>query len=440
MSSIHLNSYSQHPIRNEIQTEPSKILSITKRIAVYTLTFFDVIADIFQTLLEEPSDQEEESMLKEIDSVYSASNIENNYAAKVQKVQWMLTKKKGKRNSISKETITKIFQYIDTHRVEWEEQSKKENQNIYIHSSLELPRSVQFNLDGSIFIHFNRRVKAGNDKLLGEGHTKNVSLAMEYNTGTWFASSGMKSFNAEKEIKKHQIVKGIEGVVQLHSYVKYISKKGIKKTRLITTLYERGELFNSVQHRLINREEKIQIAISLLKIISKMHEEGILHRDLKLENVCLDKDYHPHIIDIETCCHINDWEDRADFVGTMWYMSPEYANAFLNLDFFEPVTTTKNDDWAMGCLLFSMFSGFPIPWSKYIETKTLDEDSKALKIALETICNLKEAFPEPSEKESISHIIWGLLQLDPSKRITSKQALERFLNSQKKATIDKDVR
>lgn len=331
-----------------------------------------------------------------------------------------IQKMQGKR--VSKETILKIFESIEKHKSEWLEKAAKSKGNLYIPSSPELLRSVQCNTNGSIFIHFNRSECNGRDKLIGKGRFKNVKLAFNYTSGTWFASLAMERVIGEQEIMKSELVKGIDGFVKIESFVTYINKKETEKTRIITQFFEKGDLFESVYASLLNTDQKVKIAKKLLETVSKMHEKGVLHRDLKMENVCLDENLMPIIIDLSSC-HLVENEFEVDGVGSVLFLSPEYAKVELFLDevnTIASVTTTKHEVWALGCLFYIMMTGKPVPW---MLKDSWNADSRILYM----IATLKEDWlKEPEEKKSINHIIWEMLKIDPQERISAEDAYHKL--------------
>ncbi|KAL3932361.1 MAG: hypothetical protein SGBAC_010881 [Bacillariaceae sp.] len=132
--------------------------------------------------------------------------------------------------------------------------------------------------------------------------------------------------------------------------------------------------------------------------ISYMHRRNILFRDLKPENVMIDADGYPNIIDFgfaKVC------EDKAfTFCGTPNYVAPEIV---LNAGHGVGV-----DHWALGVMIYEMLSGENPFWYDGIDTMTLYEI-------------IVKDEPYPLEKEHsdpiVENLIDGLLEKDPSQRL-----------------------
>ena len=91
----------------------------------------------------------------------------------------------------------------------------------------------------------------------------------------------------------------------------------------------------------------------LLECLQYLHEMGITHRDIKLENLLLDEQLNIKIIDFGFSTCIPNEKKIKIFCGTPSYMAPEIVN---KTEYCGPPA----DIWALGVLLFTILSGcFP---------------------------------------------------------------------------------
>ncbi|GMM35785.1 hypothetical protein DASC09_031100 [Saccharomycopsis crataegensis] len=83
--------------------------------------------------------------------------------------------------------------------------------------------------------------------------------------------------------------------------------------------------------------------------VNHLHSSGVSHRDLKIDNVCLDVHGTIKIIDFGTCV-VNDSEQPSTGIyGTDPFISPE-ANGSLTY------YGTKNDLWSLGIILYILLN------------------------------------------------------------------------------------
>ena len=106
--------------------------------------------------------------------------------------------------------------------------------------------------------------------------------------------------------------------------------------------------------------QAIEISAQILEVLGSAHKVGIIHRDVKPENVILaplkDGTYQARILDFGIAKVLQDWEPvgrltmEGTAVGTPWYMSPEQAAGEMKLDH-------RVDLYSVGVMLYELLSG-----------------------------------------------------------------------------------
>jgi len=140
-------------------------------------------------------------------------------------------------------------------------------------------------------------------------------------------------------------------------------------------------------------------AAGILEGLTHMHQRQIVYRDLKPENVLLDKDGYAVIVDFGFSKIVTD--KTYTFCGTPLYLAPEII---LSRGHDRGV-----DYWALGCLVYEMLFGTTPFYARGIDQKGL----------FKRIVRGKWNIPKEHNRVNRSAIefIWGMLQRRPAERL-----------------------
>ncbi len=101
----------------------------------------------------------------------------------------------------------------------------------------------------------------------------------------------------------------------------------------------------------LSPDEAVRIALMICDGLTRAHEKGLIHRDIKPHNILLTRDGTAKVADFGIARAANSVTITysGDMVGSVHYVSPEQARG-------EPVNTTS-DIYSLGCVLYEMVTG-----------------------------------------------------------------------------------
>ena len=165
-------------------------------------------------------------------------------------------------------------------------------------------------------------------KKLGDGATADVFLCEDKNTQQTYAAKILKKEDSsiQNEIKSLSVIHN-ENIINLVSFGEGLltNEEQSKKVSYIILEYcEKGELFNYVFYPQKGFDEYFGRAIFkiILNGIASIHKNGFAHRDLKMENIMLNKDYIVKIADFGFTISIENGLLKTP-LGTLNYAAPE---------------------------------------------------------------------------------------------------------------------
>ncbi|ORY90318.1 kinase-like domain-containing protein [Leucosporidium creatinivorum] len=120
-----------------------------------------------------------------------------------------------------------------------------------------------------------------------------------------------------------------------------------------------------------------------------LHEHGIVHRDIKDENVVLDHEGNVQLIDFGSAAYVKDGKKFDTFSGTLDFAAPEVLRG-------ARYGGKEQDLWALGVLLYVLICGECPFWSPDEAMTGLVEGSRALQ-------SLRSKFPSSPSSTSSSN-------------------------------------
>ncbi|KPA86492.1 putative protein kinase [Leptomonas pyrrhocoris] len=107
--------------------------------------------------------------------------------------------------------------------------------------------------------------------------------------------------------------------------------------------------------RITSEAEMLFMAYQAVQAVSYVHEEGCIHRDIKLQNFVFDLDGNLKLIDFGLACNSLSPPAGDVVAGTVSFMSPEMAHNALHKEKRVSVGVAA-DVWSLGIVLFSIFT------------------------------------------------------------------------------------
>jgi DNA-binding response OmpR family regulator len=247
--------------------------------------------------------------------------------------------------------------------------------------------------------------------LIGEGGTAHVYLASrerddeplvvkilrsEVTANEKSLARFMEEYALVQRVKSPHVARIYDhGTAQEHAY-------------LVMEFFEGGDLQKRLGGKALAPAECLRLFRQLMMALGDIHEKGVLHRDLKPQNLMFRDDGTLAIVDFGIAKHIDaiDMTGAGEILGTPRYMSPEQVQG-KTLDL-------RTDIYSAGVLLYQMLTGGHL----------FDGDS-AVEVALQHLNT--PAPPLPDALAEYQRLLDKLLEKDRDARFRNADEVIGFL-------------
>jgi mitogen-activated protein kinase kinase kinase len=208
-------------------------------------------------------------------------------------------------------------------------------------------------------------------QLIGKGTYGRVYLGMNATTGEFLAVKqvevNQKAAGQDKD-RMREMVAALDqeiDTMQHLDHVNIVQYLGCERKEFSISIfleYISGGSIGSCLRKHGKFEEKVVSSLTrqTLSGLQYLHDQGILHRDLKADNILLDVDGTAKISDFgisKKTDNIYGNDVTNSMQGSVFWMAPEVIRAQ------GQGYSAKVDIWSLGCVVLEMFAGRR-PWSK----------------------------------------------------------------------------
>ncbi|PKC12376.1 Pkinase-domain-containing protein [Rhizophagus irregularis] len=249
---------------------------------------------------------------------------------------------------------------------------------------------------------------------LGEGEFGKVKLGMHVDTNEEVAIKLIRKESVDTPSRLTKIEREI-GVLRSVMHPNIVKLYDVIETEryigIIMEYASGGELFDHIlAHRYLKERDACRLFAQLISGVNYLHQKNIVHRDLKLENLLLDRNRNIIITDFGFANQFNGAHDdlMATSCGSPCYAAPELV---ISEGLY---VGSAVDIWSCGVILYAMLSGY-LPF----DDDPSNPDGDNINLLYKYIINTPLVFPDyvsPGARD----LLRKMLVPDPAKRCDMK--------------------
>lgn len=243
-------------------------------------------------------------------------------------------------------------------------------------------------------------------KKISDGAFSNVYLSKKISTGDLYAIKVISI----KSIKQNNLIRNVlnEKKILLKTQDEYIvtfyhSIAGENNIYLVMEFLQGGDIYsllNTVGS--LNEKQACLYAVQIIMALEGLRSKGIIHRDIKPNNILIAADGRLKLIDfgLSVFCSQQDnvVKDHKHIIGTPDYIAPEIIRS--------DAYTYSVDYWSLGVVIFEMVTGCP-PFNSVTKESIFSNI---------VACNVDWSLLDDCSDE-LKDLLKRLLELNPEKRL-----------------------
>jgi len=247
---------------------------------------------------------------------------------------------------------------------------------------------------------------------LGQGGMSLVYRALDIRTGHSVAVKILKSeYNNDAEfLERFQREAHAAGRMSHHNIVNLLDVGTEGEFRYLVLEYISGNTLKDIikEKGMLNPNTAIQITIRILSALQHAHDNGIIHRDIKPQNVLVNTNGHIKVADFGIARITNTKTiSKGDMViGSVHYSSPEQARG--------NVVEATSDIYSTGIVLYEMLTG-RVP---FIGDNPVTIAMQQVNAAPPPVRDLN-----PSVPPAIASVVMKALEKSPQRRFQSAREM-----------------
>jgi hypothetical protein len=357
----------------------------------------------------------------------------------------------------------KIIQFVQPKLPEWNALVLKMGKGFYIQNPKDLPCSILFSVKGQCYLIFENKghlLGMGVDKLvlrsisLPQGKIQALIKPLFIKGRTEDQSPNIQKFEQEKQFWDMWLeteilikLKGKRGIINLDERMIFLINEE-KTLFLVEDYYWDGTMWDYLKFPIYNKIESSQLSpqlqkrilIDLLCGLIEVHKNGIIHHDIKPDNILLDfkkRGSKAVLADFHQATYLND----KDRIGSLKFIpvwsAPEYAK--IHLDPNRPhqvlhqeylvVTNAKLDVWSLGLIFYCLIAyELPLWVGEWLQRKG-KETPEDIRATYQLLAGLKKGWlPSHLKTSPYYSLLEKMLEPDPKDRCTALEAMQILKN------------